>query len=258
MKKINYTRSRSVGTIEMSWPPANTYGIEFVRALDAAIGSAENDSECRVVIVRSSLPGFFCGGADIKQFGANSPNANMEMISVAHEMLSRMTASDRIYIAEINGHALGGGFEIALACDLRFGAEGAYQLGLPEVTLGLLPGNGGTQRLSAIVGPNKALELMISGVRLSPEQAINLGILNRLIKSSELADRTREFANTLAGSATLAVSKIKRSVYDGFCRSLDSGMAIERRNIAVLFSSNDAKEGFSAFAERRKPQFSGK
>jgi enoyl-CoA hydratase/carnithine racemase len=91
---------------------------------------------------------------------------------------------------------------IALTCDLRFGAEGTYQLGLPEVTLGFLPGNGGTQRLSAIVGPNKALELMISGVRLSPEEAHRLGILNRLPKSSELAGRTREFAKTLAGSAT--------------------------------------------------------
>jgi enoyl-CoA hydratase/carnithine racemase len=129
---------------------------------------------------------------------------------------------------------------------------------LPEVTLGLLPGNGGTQRLSAIVGPNKALELMISGVRLSPEEAHRLGILNRLLKSSELAGRTREFAKTLAGSATLAVGRINRSVYDGFCHSLDAGMAIECRNISVLFSSNDAKEGFSAFAERRKPQYSGR
>jgi len=143
--------------IEMNEPPANSYGISFMRELDAAVDAAEGDEACRIVVVRSAVPGFFCGDADIKQFRSNTPAQNIEMITVAHETLGRLAGSRRIYIAEINGHALGGGLEIALACDLRFAGAGEYWLGLPEVTLGLLPGNGGTQRLSALVSASKAM-----------------------------------------------------------------------------------------------------
>src|SRR5215472_18420329 len=149
MATISYSREGNVGVIEMNGPPANSYGISFMRELDAAIDAAEGDEACRVVVLRSAVPSFFCGGADIKQFHRNTPAQNIEMITVAHETLGRLAGSRRIYIAEINGHALGGGLEIALACDLRFAGAGEYWLGLPEVTLGLLPGNGGTQRLSA-------------------------------------------------------------------------------------------------------------
>ena len=121
--------------IEMNEPPANSYGISFMRELDAAVDAAEGDEACRVVVVRSAVPGFFCGDADIKQFRSNTPAQNIEMITVAHETLGRLAGSRRIYIAEINGHALGGGLEIALACDLRFAGAGEYWLGLPEVTM---------------------------------------------------------------------------------------------------------------------------
>ena len=258
MTSISYSRDGSVGTIEMNAPPANSYGIALMRELDDAVQAAEHDSDCRVVIVRSALTGFFCGGADIKQFRANSPRDNIDLVTFAHETLSRPAQSERIYIAEIAGHALGGGLEIALACDLRFAARGDYRLGLPEVTLGLLPGNGGTQRLTALVGVSKALELMMVGTRLSPEDALRLGIVNRLVAAAELRSHTLAFATALGASATLAVGKIKRSVYDGCCPSLQAGLSVERKNIASLFFSSDASEGFAAFTERRQPRFSGK
>jgi enoyl-CoA hydratase/carnithine racemase len=217
---ISYARDGNVGTIEMNAPPGNSYGIAFMRELDGAIQTTEHDRGCRVVVVRSALPGFFCGGADIKQFRANSPRENIEMITVAHEILSRPAQSDKVYVAEIAGHALGGGLEIALACDLRFAAHGDYQLGLPEVTLGLLPGNGGTQRLTALVGVSRVLEIMIVGSRLSPEDALRLGIVNRLFPAPELRFQTATFASELGTSATHAIGKIKRSVYDGCCASL--------------------------------------
>ena len=258
MAAISYSREGNVGVIEMNGPPANSYGISFMRELDAAIDAAEGDEACRVVVVRSAVPAFFCGGADIKQFHGNTPAQNIEMITVAHETLGRLAASRRIYIAEINGHALGGGLEIALACDLRFVGAGEYWLGLPEVTLGLLPGNGGTQRLSALVGASKAMELMILGTRFRPEQALQLGVVNRQFPAPDLRKETMAFADTLAKSATLAVAMIKRSVHDGANAALAAGLAVERRNIATLFHSDDAKEGFSAFTERRKPNFSGR
>jgi enoyl-CoA hydratase/carnithine racemase len=242
----------------MHRPPANSYEIKFMRSLDVAIEAAEKDAEASVIVVRSNLPGFFCGGADIKQFCANTPSENMEMITLAHETLSKPVRSDKIYVAEMSGHALGGGFEIALSCDLRFAARGKFKIGLPEVTLGLLPGNGGTQRLAALIGPNKALELMISGTTVSPEDAHKLGMVNRLFDEAELAPQTATFASTLASSAMLAVSQIKRSVYDGYCSQHSMGLLIERQNIAKLFVSEDAREGFGAFVERRKPKFIGR
>ena len=255
MQLVTYSRSDAVGTIEMNGPPANSYGISFMREMNDAIQAAIDDSACKVVIVQSSLPGFFCGGADIKQFRANSAAANGEMIAVAHETLDKPSRSEKIFIAEIGGHALGGGLEIALACDMRFAARGDYRIGLLEVTLGLLPGNGGTQRLTSLVGISKAIELMVTGERLSPEDAHKLGIVNRLFEPPELREQTRSFARALSDGATLAIGKIKRSVYDG--QTIEAGLAHERRNIGLLFTSNDAREGFAAFVERRKANFSG-
>jgi enoyl-CoA hydratase/carnithine racemase len=258
MTHVTYEREGGVGKVVMHRPPANCYEITFMRSLDAAIEAAQKDAAARVVIIRSNLPGFFCGGADIKQFRANTPSENMEMITLAHETLSKPARSDKIYIAEIGGHALGGGFEIALSCDLRFAARGKFKIGLPEVTLGLLPGNGGTQRLAALIGHNKALELMISGTTVSSEEAHRLGMVNRLFDEAELAGQTASFASTLASSAMFAVSQIKRSVYDGYCSQHSAGLLIERQNIAMLFTSEDAREGFGAFVERRKAKFTGR
>jgi enoyl-CoA hydratase/carnithine racemase len=139
---------------------------------------------------------------------------------------------------------------------MRFAAKGEYRIGLPEVSLGLLPGNGGTQRLTSLVGISKAIELMVAGERLLPAEAHRLGIVNRLLEPAELQEQTRAFAELLSQGATLAIGKIKRSVYDG--QAIEAGLAHERRNIGVLFASDDAREGFSAFVERRKAKFSGK
>ena len=127
----------------------------------------------------------------------------MEMVSVAHAALSKIANSDKVFIALIQGHALGGGFEMALACDFRFGAEGKYRVGLPEVTLGLLPGNGGTQRLSRLIGANQALELMVTGAALLPQEAHGLGMLNKLFPAESALDETIKYASRLAAGATL-------------------------------------------------------
>lgn len=258
MSEITYVCADGVGRIEMNRPPANSYHIDIIRALDAAITSAENDAACKAVILRSALPGFFCGGADIKRFLANTPRQNQDFIALAHECLSRMGLSEKIYIAEIAGHALGGGLEFALACDLRFAAKGSYKLGLPEVTLGILPGNGGTQRLPALIGASRALEMMITGAPVSPEEAHRIGLVDHLYDPGELAERTGAFARKLAASATYAIGKIKRSLWDGVGQPLETGLANERRNIGLLFNSTDAREGFAAFTEKRPAKFTGR
>lgn len=258
MSEISYSCVDGVGRIEMNRPPANSYHIDVIRALDAAITGAEHDAECKVVILRSALPGFFCGGADIKRFLANTPRQNQDFIALAHECLSRIGLSEKIYIAEIAGHALGGGLEFALACDLRFAAKGAYKLGLPEVTLGILPGNGGTQRLPALIGASRALEMMITGMAVSPEEALRIGLVDHLYEADELVARTNAFAKKLAASATYAIGRIKRSMWDGMGQPLEAGLANERRNIGLLFNSADAREGFAAFSEKRPAKFTGR
>jgi enoyl-CoA hydratase/carnithine racemase len=247
-----------LGTITLNRPPANSYEINFMKDLDAAIEGAIRDDGVKVVILRSASEKFFSAGADIKAFMANDSAANMAMITYAHNTLEKMAASNKIFIAAINGHALGGGLEMALACDLRFAADGRYYLGLPEVSLGLLPGNGGTQRLPRLIGPNKALEMMITGERVGPEEALQLGLVNKLFPADKLMEETESYARKLSAGATLAIGSIKRCVYDGIEMDLHSALAYERELIEPLYDSEDAAEGFAAFGEKRPPDFKGR
>ena len=252
---VSYHAEDAVGFITLDNPPANSYDKAFMEELAESIVAAADDEAARVVIVRSSSPKFFSAGADVKAFAQQEPDESMEMIELAHRGLGRIAAIPKVFIAQIQGHALGGGLEIALACDLRFGARGSYKLGTPEVTLGLLPGNGGTQRLPRLVGTSKALDLMVTGRRISPGQAHALGILDRLLPADRTEAMTLEYAHALAGGAVEAIGAIKLAVHDGVGMSLDDGLARERELIDGLFRSRDAREGLAAFVEKREPVF---
>lgn len=262
---VTFSKEGQVGTITLNRPPANSYEINFMRDLDAAIGAANEDSDVRVVVVNSASQKFFSAGADIKAFLANSSEANMDMIRFAHGVLKKMAASNKIFIAAINGHALGGGLEIALACDLRFakacpdeGRNRRYYLGLPEVGLGILPGNGGTQRLPRLIGANKALEMMITGERVRPQQALELGIVNKLFPADSFEQDVNAYAQKVAAGASIAIGNIKRAVYDGMEMSLEDGLALECDLIEPLYDTEDATEGFAAFAQKRPPVYKGR
>jgi len=212
----------------------------------------------KVVVLRSASERFFSAGADVKAFNENTVEANMEMIRLSHETLSSIATIPKIFIAEINAHALGGGLEIALACDLRFAAEGDYRLGTPEVTLGVLPGNGATQRLPRLIGWSRALDLMVTGRTVTPAEALELGIVNTIFPAGELQDKTLEYAHSLAAGATKAIGNIKLAVHGGLAAGLDDGLERERELVEELFSSEDGREGIAAFAEKRTPAFSGR
>src|ERR1700742_4712586 len=156
---VSFAAEGAVGFITLGKPPANSYDRGFMEEMSAAVDEAAADGSVKAVIVRSASKKFFCAGADIKAFMANNTPANLAMIELGHEVLARIATIPKVFIAQIEGHALGGGLEISLACDLRFGARGTYKLGVPEVTLGLLPGNGGTQRLARLIGPRRSQEL---------------------------------------------------------------------------------------------------
>lgn len=255
---VSVNREGAVGILTLNRPPANSYDLNFVRDLAAAVDQAAGDDTVHVVVVKSALDKFFSAGADVKFFSSGTLESNMDMIRAEHDSLERIARIPKIFIAMIGGHALGGGLEIALACDLRFCADGDFKLGLPEVTLGLLPGNGGTQRLARLVGKNRALDLMIQGRAVTPKEALALGIVDRLFPPEELVTKTMEYANGVARGAAFAAGRIKLAVNHGTDLPLSEGLAYEREVTEEVFRSADAGEGIAAFVEKRKPKFQGR
>jgi enoyl-CoA hydratase/carnithine racemase len=242
----------SVGYVTLDNPPANSYDLAVMRRFAADVDAAIA-SDARVVVVRSASERFFSAGADVKKFLDGDVAASMEMIRTSQAAFRRMAAAPQVFVAHIAGHALGGGLEIALACDVRLAAPGSYKLGTPEVTLGLLPGNGGTQRLTRLLGPSRALDLLLTGRTFSPEEAHQWGLVAALVD----ADGAREYAELLAGGARLALAAIKRCVHEGGALALEHGLALEAELVESLFRSDDAREGLTAFVEKRAPEFVG-
>jgi enoyl-CoA hydratase/carnithine racemase len=246
-----------VALIHLNRPPANSYDRGFIDDLNASIDEIRFDESVGAAVLMSDNPRFFSAGADINMFRTATSRARAMTILHMHEVLLKMEHTPKVFIAAIGGHALGGGLEIALATDFRFAAEGEYRLGVPEVTLGLLPGNGGTQRLPRLIGRQEAMELLVTGKPLDPRTAAALGVIDRLVPADRLLPDAIAFAATLAAGPRLAIGEIKLVARQGLEMSLEGGLAIEREGIFRLFETADAKEGLSAFAEKRKPNFKG-
>jgi enoyl-CoA hydratase/carnithine racemase len=255
---ISLEREGLVGQILLHRAPANAYNRGFTQELDEAVEAVRGDDAIHAVVLSSTLPRFFSAGADVKFFQASTMPEKEKFILHMHEVLRKIEMTPKVFIAAIAGHCLGGGMEIALACDLRFAAAGQYGLGQPEITLGILPGNGGTQRLPRLVGKSRALDLMITGRTVSPEEALRIGLVDRVFPAEELRDKTREYVTALTGSATMALGLIKLAVTRGMELPLDGGLAYEREALFRAFESGDAAEGVSAFLEKRPPVFKGK
>jgi enoyl-CoA hydratase/carnithine racemase len=240
----------SVASVVLDNPPANSYDLaimqKFAADVDEAIASG-----ARAVIVRSASEKFFSAGADVKRFLDGDVDSNMEMIRTSQAAFRRMAAADQVFIAHVAGHALGGGLEIALACDVRLAAPGSYKLGTPEVTLGLLPGNGGTQRLTRLLGPSRAMDLLLTGRTFSPDDALAWGLVAALVDE----DGARAYAERLAAGPREAIAAIKRCVHEGGQLPLADGLALEADLVERLFRSEDANEGLTAFVEKRRPEF---
>ncbi len=254
---ITLQKEAPLALVKINRPPANAYDRAFMEELDQAIENMRTDGSLRAALVISEIPRFFSAGADVKFFQQNTPEERAAFVARCHQILGKMERLPIPVIAVINGHCTGGGLEIALACDLRFAGDGEYRLGLPEVTLGLLPGNGGTQRLPRLIGTGRALDLMLTGETLTPQQAFEAKLVERLYPTADLMDAARTYALRLAERAPLAVGHIKLATRLGSKTGLEEGLKIEREAVAKLFASKDAAEGIAAFLEKRKPVFVG-
>ncbi len=246
----------------MDDPPANTYTYAMMRQLDDAILKARFDDDVHVVILRGKGDRFFSAGANIGMLNAVTPGFKYFFCLHANETLLRLEHTPKLVIAALNGHTVGGGLEIAMACDLRIARKDAGKIGLPEVTLGVLPGTGGTARLGKLIGKSRAIELMITGNTFSFEEAADLGLVNQVIEATaeewweQVMDYARQFVPP--SKASKAVGRIKRSVQSGWDLPLESALAVERELQQLLFQSEDAKEGIAANQEKRVPKFKGK
>src|SRR5207248_6480828 len=196
---------------------------------------------------------FFSAGADITNFQKSTQEQRVMTVLHAQEILLKIERTPKIFVAAISGHALGGGLEIALACDFRFAAEGEFRIGLPEVTLGLLPGNGGTQRLTRLVGRSRALDMMITNQQINTARALEIGLVERVFPANRLLDEAVDYVARLAKGPTLAIGNIKVATRLGVDLPLEGGLALEREAVWRLFMSDDAA-GLAAFAEKRTPE----
>jgi enoyl-CoA hydratase len=253
---LRYEVADQVARIAIHNPPVNALDTRFLDDFEAVLDRLSRPGEARAVVLRSDCPGFFSAGDDVRELREISPDT-LAALPRAHSLLDALESLPLPTLAAINGHALGGGLELALTCDLRFMGADSGRIGLPEVRLGMIPALGGTQRLPHLVGKGRATEMMFKGLQLTPEEAERIGLVNAVFAQSELEERVQDYAARLARQATGAIARIKKCVLAGIYQGAATGLAEERRAVVENFESPDVREGVDAFLAGRKPHFRG-
>lgn len=247
-----------VALITINCPPMNTLSQDALFELGSILDQMEKDPSVRSLIITGAGEKTFSAGADVSEFGGMSDPEQAEgFLKQIHDLLNRVENFPKPVIACLNGKALGGGNELQMACHLAIAAEHA-ELGLPEVRLGIMPGYGGTQRLPRLIGQRRALEIMLEGKRISAEEALKIGLVNKVVPSDQLAEEAYEWAKQLAEGPPVAMKGILKSVMNGSEKDLSEGLKIERENMLAVMRTEDAIEGVAAFFTKRKPSFKGK
>jgi enoyl-CoA hydratase len=260
---VNYRVDQGIAVLTLNDPPANTYSYEMMRQIDACVLEARMDETVQVIVLTGAGEKFFCAGANISMLANVTPEFKYYFCLHANETLNRLEQTPKLVIAAINGHCVGGGLEVAMAADIRVARRNAGKMGLPEVSLGVLPGTGGTQRLARAVGKSRAIELMATGELFDFEVGRDLGLINRLYVADTVESFMEQALNyarqfTTPNKATRAVGRIKRAVQTGAEIPFESALALERELQQQLFQSEDAKEGLEAYVNKRKAEFRGK
>lgn len=260
---VQYSTEKGVALLSLADPPVNAYSHEMMKELDALILEARFDNDVHVIVLTGHGDKYFCAGANINMLRESDPIFKYYFCLHANETLQRLEQTPKLVIAAINGHCVGGGLEIALAADLRIARKAPLHIGMPEVALGVLPGTGGTQRLTRLVGKGRALEIMVGGANLTVGQAHEMGLVNEVIDADShdmFLRQTMDYARSFCppNKASLAVGRIKRAVQAGADMSLEQGLALERELQTHLFASADAKEGMAAFTSKRKAAYRGR
>ena len=260
---VDYKTDAGLAIITLNDPPMNAFTHEMMKDLDEAILDARFDNDVHVIVLTGHGDRFFCAGANIQMLSEVDETFKYYFCLHTNETLNRLEQTPKLVIAGINGHAVGGGLEIALACDIRIARRSECKIGLPEANLGLMPGSGGTQRAARLIGKSRALQLMVESENLDCDRALELGLVNYVWEAASREDfqgKVIEYARRFLppDKASLAVGKIKRAVQSGLEMGFEQALALERELQAELWSSRDAKEGLKAYVDKRKPKFYGK
>jgi enoyl-CoA hydratase len=247
-----------IGVVTVNRPEVlNALNSEVVEALESSLREIERNGDVSVVVITGAGERAFVAGADITEMATMSPAAARAFSQRGHRLIAFMEQMKKPIIAAVNGYALGGGLELALACDFIYASEKA-KLGLTETTLGVIPGFGGTQNLPRLIGPNRAKELIFSGTQLTAQQAREWGLVNEVTPADELMARVMELARAISRNGTLAVSAAKEAIVNGLNMTKENGLRLEGALFGLLFASEDQKEGMRAFVEKRHAEFKGK
>jgi enoyl-CoA hydratase len=257
-KCIIFEKSEGIATITLNCPEAlNAFSKEVVEEMINALEDVRSDENVRVVVLTGAGEKAFSAGADIKAMVGMTALKARELSLMGEKLCLALENLEKPVIAALNGYALGGGLEVAMACDLRIASKNA-RMGQTEINIGLIPGWGGTQRLTRLIGRTKAKELVFTGRMIDAKTAEQLGIVNMVVPHDKFRETVRQFALELASKAPVAVRVAKALINKGADIGLDSALALEREGFGVVASTEDLKEGVSAFTEKRKPIFKGK
>ncbi|MFJ7747316.1 enoyl-CoA hydratase [Peribacillus sp. NPDC097295] len=253
---VRVEKENMLAIVTIDNPPLNVISKQVLQGLLGIFTQLENDNEIVAVLITGAGDMAFAAGADIKEFPQMMGNPNMmETVRESHEILTKIDKFPKPTIAALNGITLGGGCELALACDLRV-AEASVQIGLPEVKLGLFPGAGGTQRLSRLVGNAKAKEIIFTGDPLTAQEAERIGLVNKVVEQGDGLMESKKLASKMTSHSLQALSRIKKAIDEGSEATLEHGLEIEANLFEEIFQTEDVKEGVTAFLEKRKPAFS--
>ncbi len=259
-KLVDYSVQDGIAILELNNPPANAYGVEMMKDFDEAILNARFDEDVHVIILRGKGDKFFCAGADIKMLNSKTPYYFYNFSLHANETVRRLEMTPKLVIAALNGHTMGGGLEIALACDIRLAKRDAGRIGLPEVSLGLEPGVGGTQRLPRVIGYPKAVELMVTGRAMTFDEALEVGLVHYVYDPGDYWGEVMGYAKQFCppNKASMAVGRIKLAARAAIETSITEGIIIEHETLQQVYTSEDAKEGTSAYLGRRQAVYKGR
>ena len=253
---LTFEMKNTVGIVKMNYPPVNAMTKAFLDDMKQVIGHVRHNIHPRSLVLTSACSGFFSAGDDINTL-KNINESLITLLPEVHQLLNEFENLPFPTIAAINGHALGGGLELAMVCDFRFMGDQSGRIGLPEVRLGMIPVFGGTQRLPLLIGKGKAVEMMIKGLQFTPDEALKIGLIHDIFPQAEIFDRSLDYAHRLSRQATAAIGYIKACINAGLYGGIDRGLEKEIEVFGKNIVSHDAQEGVAAFLEGRKPEFSG-
>jgi enoyl-CoA hydratase/3-hydroxyacyl-CoA dehydrogenase len=257
-ESIIVKKEEAIGWITLNRPHRlNTLTTEMIDEMHTALNSFEADKEIRCIVITGAGDKAFSAGADVTAFTGLTPSTAAEAAAKGQALFTRLEKIGKPVIASLNGYALGGGLEMASACDFRIASESA-ELGQPETNLGLIPGWGGTQRLVRLIGLAKAKEMIMLAERISAEEAAKIGLINKVVPRAKLLEETVELARKLADGPPVALGLAKETLNFGTQVPLDIGLKLEAEAFGIVLSTKDVMEGVSAFMSKRKPEFKGK